>query len=216
MLISEAGSRKLATVRSSLLSEAEARACVARLRGHVEGARRELLRLYDGQGWRALGYPSWRACVVAAFGQSQAYLYRQLEAGRIEARISPIGEIGVIPASHLRPLVALPEDRQAEAYQPAAATATGRLSAAHIAAVVEQFQPADRLAPLKTSASAEWYTPPQVVAAAVATLGGIDFDPCAEEGQPKTVPAGVHYTASDDGLAQPWFGRVYLNPCPGR
>ena len=96
---------------SPLLSEEEARACVERIRGHLEGARRELLRLYDSQGWRALGYPSWWVCVVAEFGQSQAYLYRQLEAGRIEARISPIGEIGVIPESHLRPLVALPEDR---------------------------------------------------------------------------------------------------------
>ena len=51
--------------RSPLLSEAEARACVERIRGHFEGARRELLRLYDGQGWRALGYPSWRVHRVA-------------------------------------------------------------------------------------------------------------------------------------------------------
>jgi hypothetical protein len=30
------------------------------------------------------------------------------------------------------------------------------------------------------------------------------------------VPAAAHFTASDDGLAQEWYGRVYMNPPYGR
>lgn len=43
---------------------------------------------------------------------------------------------------------------------------------------------------------------------------GITFDldvACPPEG-PINVPAANHYTAADDGLAQPWHGRVWMNP----
>lgn len=63
-----------------------------------------------------------------------------------------------------------------------------------------------------SSESEEWYTPPRIIAAVVACLGGIDLDPCAEMGDPKTVPARRHFTVADDGLSRPWFGRTYMNP----
>lgn len=64
-----------------------------------------------------------------------------------------------------------------------------------------------------------WLTPPPIIRA----LGGVDsfdLDPCAFPGWPT---AGVGYTLHDpgehaaayevgDGLALPWFGRVWLNP----
>jgi hypothetical protein len=46
----------------------------------------------------------------------------------------------------------------------------------------------------------------------VQVLGAIDLDPCASSHDTSTVPAAQVYTAADDGLAQPWAGRVYLNP----
>lgn len=73
---------------------------------------------------------------------------------------------------------------------------------------------AHRLAALMTSDSPEWYTPPEVVAAVVAAMGGIDLDPCADPG--KAIPAAVHFTAEDDGLQHVWLGRVYMNPPYGR
>lgn len=65
-----------------------------------------------------------------------------------------------------------------------------------------------------TSDTPEWYTPKHVVAAVSAAMGGIDLDPCADVG--KGIPAAAHFTADDDGLSQPWRGRVYMNPPYGR
>ncbi len=55
----------------------------------------------------------------------------------------------------------------------------------------------------------DWYTPP-----AIFTALGIDFDldPAAPPGGVPWVPAKEFYTEADDGLLQPWSGRVWLNP----
>lgn len=59
-------------------------------------------------------------------------------------------------------------------------------------------------------ATVEWLTPPSILAA----LGGaesFDLDPATPIVQPY-LTARARYTEIDDGLAQPWFGRVWLNP----
>lgn len=53
----------------------------------------------------------------------------------------------------------------------------------------------------------EWLTPPSIVQA----LGPFDLDPCAPVVRPWDT-ATKHYTIEDDGLRQPWVGRVWLNP----
>ncbi len=58
------------------------------------------------------------------------------------------------------------------------------------------------------------YTPQVVVAAVIAALGAIDLDPCAEDA--RAIPASKHFVRADDGLSQPWRGRVYMNPPYGR
>jgi len=52
-----------------------------------------------------------------------------------------------------------------------------------------------------------WLTPPNILGA----LGSFDLDPCASLDRPWDT-AGQHYTDEDDGLIQPWFGRVWCNP----
>lgn len=64
-------------------------------------------------------------------------------------------------------------------------------------------------APQETKTSDDYYTPKWLFEAM-----GITFDldvACPPEG-PINVPAARYYTAADDGLAQPWKGRVWMNP----
>lgn len=57
------------------------------------------------------------------------------------------------------------------------------------------------------SKSVTWLTPPAWIEA----LGPFDTDPCCPEDMPwKT--ARWMYTKRQDGMAQPWRGRVWLNP----
>lgn len=65
-----------------------------------------------------------------------------------------------------------------------------------------------------SSASWEHFTPREVVAAARKTLGGIDLDPASCAKANKRIKAKQFFSVEDDGLTQPWRGRVFVNP-PG-
>lgn len=62
-----------------------------------------------------------------------------------------------------------------------------------------------------TTNNDEWLTPPWLVN----LLGPFDLDPCAPVNRPWDT-AKRHYSKLDDGMAQPWEGRVWLNPPYGR
>jgi hypothetical protein len=60
--------------------------------------------------------------------------------------------------------------------------------------------------------STEHYTPQYILDAVIECMGAIDLDPCSNSQEIPNVPAAKHYTAQDNGLMQPWVGRVFLNP----
>jgi hypothetical protein len=61
--------------------------------------------------------------------------------------------------------------------------------------------------------SVEWYTPPEVFEALAISF---DLDPAAPAGGVPWVPAERFLSQSENGLVQPWAGRVWLNPPYGR
>jgi hypothetical protein len=68
-----------------------------------------------------------------------------------------------------------------------------------------------------SSDTPEHYTPQDFLAVVHDVFGDIpDLDPCSNSHDAPKVAAHQHYTAEDDGLAQPWSGRVFMNPPYGR
>jgi hypothetical protein len=59
----------------------------------------------------------------------------------------------------------------------------------------------------KTEGREEWLTPPRIFRA----CGAFDLDPCSPINRPWDT-AAKHFNINDNGLAQPWEGRVWLNP----
>lgn len=57
--------------------------------------------------------------------------------------------------------------------------------------------------------SDDWSTPRDVFERIEAVYGPFDLDPCC---RPDTAKAPRFFTKDDDGLAQPWQGRVWVNP----
>lgn len=58
----------------------------------------------------------------------------------------------------------------------------------------------------------EWYTPPEYIEAARQVMGAIDLDPATAPIPQAWIKATIFYTILDNGLIQPWQGRVWLNP----
>lgn len=53
----------------------------------------------------------------------------------------------------------------------------------------------------------EWLTPPLIIE----KLGAFDLDPCSPIVRPWDT-AALHFNVTDNGLEQPWAGRVWLHP----
>jgi phage N-6-adenine-methyltransferase len=65
----------------------------------------------------------------------------------------------------------------------------------------------------KDNISVDWYTPEWIFT----ELGlKFDLDPASPEGGIPWIPVSRYYTEKDNGLAQPWKGKVWLNPPYGK
>lgn len=106
----------------AMLGRDEAQALVTRIKRNLDGMRADLLELYEREGWKALGYPSWRECAVAEFGASAATLYRQLEAAEIERDVrgdSQVEKNQPIPTVQLQAVKELSPTERRQAFERA-------------------------------------------------------------------------------------------------
>ena len=65
---------------------------------------------------------------------------------------------------------------------------------------------------LTSSETDEWSTPPHYIQLAKKVMGAIDLDPASNHLAQQWIQADTYYTIKDNGLMQPWFGRLWLNP----
>lgn len=66
---------------------------------------------------------------------------------------------------------------------------------------------------LMSSATPEWATPQDLFDRLAAEFGPFDVDVCAT---PDNAKVARFFTKEQDGLAQPWVGRCWMNPPYGR
>ena len=145
------------------------------------------------------------------------YANKLIGAAEVVGNLNTI--VSILPAteSQARPLTKLEPEQQVEAWREAVETAPGgKVTAAHVAAVVERHAPSPRMAVHYSSDTPEHYTPEEIVCAVIDCFGTIDLDPCSNSHDDPNVPATTHYTEQDNGLCREWHGRVFMNPPYGR
>lgn len=103
---------------------------------------------------------------------------------------------GDVAISRAAEIAKLPKDEQRKEIDPA----YGNRKVAGTPSGAEDYE------------SDEWYTPLEIIEAAREVLGEIDLDPATCEFAQQRIKAQRYFTKDDDGLAQLWCGRVWLNP----
>lgn len=133
-----------------LMGEPEARLLVTEINSSMGSVREKVLRLDEGEGWRALGYSSWRACAKAEFPHfSERRLYQELTAAKVEKVLNNCSKEPVrIPESQTRELAKLdtPEEQVAAWKQAVETAPEGKVTAKHVAEVVKKIAAVEAIA----------------------------------------------------------------------
>ena len=136
---------------------------------------------------------------------------RKPDHGAVTSMRIALEQRAILP--HLRPWASRSPNRPSGKNWPTLPEDKFEIRVAHAKAQVEGMTtsaPNDSNA--EYTGENEWFTPAEYVEKARETLGRIDLDPASHVLAQKTVRATAFYTAAENGLTQPWSGRVWLNP----
>ena len=136
-----------------LMDEAEARSAAAQIRAGLDGLRSLIADFDEREGWRALGYESFRAWALAEVDQtSLRHIYRLRDAADVDRSLGVT--IGHTPESHARELAGVAPDERLAALERAKEIAGDR-----------PVQAKDIRAAVRPERVADVALPPDVVAA---------------------------------------------------
>jgi len=151
------------------------------------------------------------------WNMERANAYRLIESSKVILNLSPTGDILPANERQARPLAQLEPDQQREAWQRVIERASDeKITAAHVQSVVDEIKQPSKMDVHYSSESNEWNTPKDIIDRVILVMGRVDIDPCSNSKDNPSVPAGIHFTQEDNGLIQPWEGKVYMNPPYGR
>ena len=139
---------KKVDVLPPIMTLAQAKQCLGRIKQLFEQARILLLEFKQRRGWEALKYPNLTACLEEYFPESRTKLVRELFAAEVEQDVLEV-PIGTYLESHLRPLKKLKPTQYKQAIEQAHALAgSEKLKAFHVVCAVNDLRQ-DRLSSIK-------------------------------------------------------------------
>ena len=157
-------------------------------------------------------YPNWKKRIGKQGTSWYCHLcFSQRVEGKVATKtIAYLGSISENPTKPERELFWAQVQTKLEQYNLSIA------ERAKLEAKIAQKVPRGKNPHGDSDAPNEWYTPHDYIDKAREVLAQIDLDPASNALAQSWIQAGTYYTALEDGMAQPWKGRVWCNPPYGK
>lgn len=124
------------------MTKDEARELVIKIKAGISAVGEKLLELYEREGWKTLGYSSWRECVITEFDFEKSRVYELLNFAKVIRNLSAIAEKYPLPANEAqaRPLSKLTPQLQCTVWPIVVETApNGKITTNHVRRMADGY-----------------------------------------------------------------------------